>query len=172
MSAHVPLPQFVMRDGTPVSAVFDDVYFSRAGGIAETEHVFLRGNGLPERFAHHTDFHIAELGFGTGLNFLVTWKAFVAHAPQDAHLHYLAVEKFPLTPAMLTEALTAYPELAEYASALIAAYPLRLPGWHRIHMPRTTLTLGFGDAEALLCASRLMGVSPPKPPPSFARLAP
>ncbi len=166
MSAHVPLPQFVMRDGTPVSAAFDDVYFSRAGGIAETEHVFLRGNGLPERFAHHTDFHIAELGFGTGLNFLVTWKAFAAHAPQDAHLHYLAVEKFPLTPAMLTEALAAYPELADYAAALIAATPLRLPGWHRIHLPRVTLTLGFGEAGALLCASRLMGVSPPNPLPS------
>ena len=49
-TAHVPQPAFELADGTPVSAGFGDVYFSREGGVAETEHVFLRGNGLPERW--------------------------------------------------------------------------------------------------------------------------
>ena len=35
---------------TPFSPVFGDVYFSREGGLAETEHIFLRGNNLPERW--------------------------------------------------------------------------------------------------------------------------
>ena len=56
--------------GVPVSLRFDDPYFSLAGGLAETGHVFLAGNGLPQRL--RAGFHIAELGFGTGLNLLAT----------------------------------------------------------------------------------------------------
>jgi tRNA 5-methylaminomethyl-2-thiouridine biosynthesis bifunctional protein len=187
MNAHVPLPDFAMREGTPVSNAFDDVYFSRAGGIAETEHVFLRGNGLPSRWytmgsgngdgvGFHPEpprsdwglgavppsnnFTILETGFGTGLNFLVTWAAFVRAAPSNHRLHYISLEKFPLTPDMLREALSAYPELAEYASQLIGAYPLRLPGFHRIHFPRVTLTLGFGDAAEMLSQLFNEGDSP------------
>ena len=50
----------------PIATRFADPYFSRANGLAETEHVFLAGNGLPARC--YPGFHIAELGFGTGLN--------------------------------------------------------------------------------------------------------
>ena len=64
------------RDGViPVSTQFDDPYFSLDNGLAETRHVFLAGNGLPERFC--VGFHIAELGFGTGLNLcaaLIAWR--------------------------------------------------------------------------------------------------
>ena len=52
----------------PVSRRFDDPYFSLAGGLAETRHVFLAGNGLPARLV--PGFHVAETGFGTGLNLL------------------------------------------------------------------------------------------------------
>lgn len=151
-NAHVPLPAFAIEDGTPVSGAFGDVYFSRAGGPAETEHVFLTGNRLPARFAEKAHFTIAETGFGTGLNFLVAWQSFLKHAPAHHHLHYLSVEKFPLTPPMLAEALSACPDLSGLAEALIAAYPLRLPGLHRIHLPRVTLTLAFGDAASMLSA--------------------
>ena len=54
--------------GIPVSQRFDDPYFSLAGGLAETRHVFLAGNDLPQRLV--PGFHVAELGFGTGLNLL------------------------------------------------------------------------------------------------------
>ena len=71
------------RDGTvPVSTRFDDPYFSLQGGLEETRHVFLAGNGLPGRF--RDGFHIAELGFGTGLNMLATliaWHASGQPAP-------------------------------------------------------------------------------------------
>ena len=56
------------RDEIPVSTRFDDPYYSLENGLAETAHVFLAGNGLPGRFRE--GFHIAELGFGTGLNLL------------------------------------------------------------------------------------------------------
>ena len=56
--------------GTPVSARFDDPYFSLQDGLAEARHVFLAGNDLPARF--RDGFRIAELGFGTGLNHVAT----------------------------------------------------------------------------------------------------
>ena len=57
-------------DQVPVSKQFDDPYYSLDNGLHETQHVFLAANGLPDRFKD--GFSIAELGFGTGLNFLTT----------------------------------------------------------------------------------------------------
>lgn len=148
-SAHVPLPAIRFDGGTPVSDQFGDVYFSRSGGVAETTHVFLQGNGLPERWAGRAHFTLAELGFGTGLNFLTTWQAFL-NTPGGGHLHYLALEQFPLTPEMLQQAYALQPALSARAAQLSAQWPARLPGWHRLHFPRVTLTLGFGEASALL----------------------
>lgn len=85
--------------GTPVSDQFDDVYFSNVNGLAETRYVFLEQNHLPQRW-HNDDqrrFVIAETGFGTGLNFLAVWQAFVAfrEANPDAklkELHFISFE--------------------------------------------------------------------------------
>jgi hypothetical protein len=61
------------RGGVPVSRRFDDPFYSLEDGLAEARHVFLGGNGLPARF--RDGFHIAELGFGTGLNFAAArWR--------------------------------------------------------------------------------------------------
>ncbi|MFN6972716.1 MAG: tRNA 5-methylaminomethyl-2-thiouridine synthase, partial [Rheinheimera sp.] len=64
--------------GTPVSNVFDDVYFSNESGLDETQFVFLHNNQLPERWQQLPKrcFHVIETGFGTGLNFLVAWHNF------------------------------------------------------------------------------------------------
>ena len=62
-------PELDWRDDrVPVSRRFDDPYYSLDDGLAETRHTFLAGNGLPDRF--RPGFHVAELGFGTGLNLL------------------------------------------------------------------------------------------------------
>ncbi|HCG40883.1 MAG TPA: bifunctional tRNA (5-methylaminomethyl-2-thiouridine)(34)-methyltransferase MnmD/FAD-dependent 5-carboxymethylaminomethyl-2-thiouridine(34) oxidoreductase MnmC, partial [Pseudomonas sp.] len=67
------------ENGLPQSRQYGDVYFSRASGMAETEHVFLTQNDLPQRFAALQDNQrlvIGETGFGTGLNFLCAWHLF------------------------------------------------------------------------------------------------
>lgn len=51
----------------PYSQEFNEHYWS--GGAAEKSHVFLAGNNLPQRFAKASAFTVAELGFGTALNF-------------------------------------------------------------------------------------------------------
>ncbi|MBI2380010.1 MAG: bifunctional tRNA (5-methylaminomethyl-2-thiouridine)(34)-methyltransferase MnmD/FAD-dependent 5-carboxymethylaminomethyl-2-thiouridine(34) oxidoreductase MnmC [Gammaproteobacteria bacterium] len=141
------------EDGNPRSSRFDDIYFSRAGGCAESDYVFLRHNRLPERFAAHFStrrvFTIAETGFGTGLNFLLAWRAFaLADLPADAFLHYLSAEAYPLSRADLGRALAAWPELRDYADELQSQYPHAVPGWHRLVLAggRVRLTLLFGDA--------------------------
>ncbi len=108
------------RDGAiPVSTRFDDPYFSLDNGLAETSYVFLDGNDLPGRFA--PGFHVAELGFGTGLNLLTTWAAWDA-AGHTGPLRFTSFEAFPMSGPEMRRALAAFPELAGYAERLAAAW--------------------------------------------------
>lgn len=99
-------------DGIPVSTRFDDPYFSLRGGLEEARHVFLAGNGLPARLV--PGFHVAELGFGTGLNLLAL--AQLAEVP----IRFTSFEAWPMTPAQMARAHAAFPELAPLAEALRA----------------------------------------------------
>lgn len=139
-------------DGTPRSGVSGDVYFSTAGGVEETHHVFLGGIGAPEVWQGKTHFRIAELGFGTGLNFLVTWQAWKRTAPAGAHLDYISVEGYPIDAVTLARILAGVPELEVEAAALLAAYPARVGGVHRLLLDggRVRLTLLYGEVEAML----------------------
>jgi len=138
----------------PHSTTFDDVYFSRHDGRAETEHVFIAANRLPERFAGwqaSRPFVIGETGFGTGLNMLCAWACFDTHAPPAARLHLVSTEKFPLHRDDLARALSAWPELAERAARLVAQWPEPVAGVHRLWLDaRVTLDLHFGDTSERL----------------------
>ncbi|GAB59334.1 bifunctional tRNA (5-methylaminomethyl-2-thiouridine)(34)-methyltransferase MnmD/FAD-dependent 5-carboxymethylaminomethyl-2-thiouridine(34) oxidoreductase MnmC [Rheinheimera nanhaiensis] len=145
--------------GTPVAADFDDVYFSNDGGLAETDYVFLQHNGLPKRWQAHprSAFHIIETGFGTGANFLLSWlrfRQFRAQHPKACcqRLYFSSVEKFPLSHADLTRALTVHSELSELCQQLLNAYPLAVSGCHRLSFDHGTvmLDLWFGDVSTVL----------------------
>ncbi len=140
------------EDGQPVSSVFGDVYFSRANGLEETRHVFLQHNQLTERWQQLNageHFTIAETGFGSGLNFLAAWQLWVTAAPPQAQLHFVSVEKFPLTKIDLERALALWPELSDFTAKLIDAYPVFVgTGFHRLSFMdgRVKLTLIINDA--------------------------
>ncbi|MCE8016656.1 bifunctional tRNA (5-methylaminomethyl-2-thiouridine)(34)-methyltransferase MnmD/FAD-dependent 5-carboxymethylaminomethyl-2-thiouridine(34) oxidoreductase MnmC [Halomonas sp. MCCC 1A17488] len=138
----------------PHSTQFDDVYFSRHDGRAETEHVFLAGNDLPRRLAawrERRPFTIGETGFGTGLNMLCAWACFDAHAPAGARLHLVSTERYPLTRDDLARALAAWPDLARRAERLVSQWPEPVAGVHRLWLDeRVTLDLHFGDATERL----------------------
>lgn len=139
------------EQGTPVAQDFDDVYFSNASGLEESRFVFLRNNGLPQRFCDHQGaFVIAETGFGTGLNFLAAWQAFNEHAGPKARLHFISTEKFPLSRSDLTAALNAWPELSALSKQLIEQYPDAVEGCHRLLFGKVTLDLWLGDIKDLL----------------------
>ena len=143
------------RDGLPYSSIFDDIYFSSSDGLAEARHVFIKGNQLVDRwqhyFNHHATFVIGELGFGSGLNILLAWQYFKNFAPSHAKLHFISVEKYPLSHEDLARCWSLWPELAIEAQHLLSVYPMALtPGFHHCHLDeRVSLTLMLGEAEAL-----------------------
>ena len=138
--------------GVPYSEGYGDVYHSADGGPAQARHVFLAGNGLPARWRGRPSFTVVETGFGLGLNFLVTLAAFLADERAPRRMHYVSVEKHPFPKRDLAAALARHPELSPVADELLAAWPLPLPGFHRLHLARgrVSLTLLFGEAQALL----------------------
>jgi tRNA 5-methylaminomethyl-2-thiouridine biosynthesis bifunctional protein len=141
--------------GAPRSRRYGDIYFSPDDGPAESRHVFLDGNGLPERWQRHAApvFRVGELGFGTGLNFLVTLETLRRQAPAGLRLHYWAVEAEPLRREDLARCARALPPvLAAPAAALAAQYPPPVPGVHRLLFDggRVVLDLCWGDAAAAL----------------------
>ncbi|MFC3094936.1 bifunctional tRNA (5-methylaminomethyl-2-thiouridine)(34)-methyltransferase MnmD/FAD-dependent 5-carboxymethylaminomethyl-2-thiouridine(34) oxidoreductase MnmC [Alteromonas sediminis] len=145
------------ESGTPVADAFDDVYFSNDDGLAETEHVFLNGNALVSRWQtwQQPHFCIAETGFGTGLNCLLTIATFLTFRQQFPQaplktLTILSCEKFPLTVTDLSDALAKHPSLAIYADMLVNQYPIDLAGAHRLVFPQVTLDLWLGDVDDVM----------------------
>jgi tRNA 5-methylaminomethyl-2-thiouridine biosynthesis bifunctional protein len=132
------------REGTPYSEQFGDVYHNANGGIPKKRHVFLAGNGLPERWAGRERFVIFETGFGPGLNFLVTLEAWRRDPARCARLHYVAIEKHPFT---LADLQTLHARYDVDAAELHARWPTLVPGAHRIELDggKVVLTLLFGD---------------------------
>jgi tRNA U34 5-methylaminomethyl-2-thiouridine-forming methyltransferase MnmC len=106
------------RDGVPVSTRFADPYYSLENGLAETRHVFLAGNGLPERL--RPGFHVAELGVGTGLNLLALLA--LVRMTGRGPIRYTGFEGFPMRGADMRAALAAFPEVAEDAERLAASW--------------------------------------------------
>ncbi len=139
-------------DNTPRSELFNDVYFSAEDGIGETFHVFFDGNNLPARWQGRQRFVIGETGFGTGLNFLLAWQLFDQTADEGAFLDFVSVEKYPFSGAEIAQKLAPWADRLEpYLSKLLAQYPIRVPGFHRIVFDnRVALTLIFDDANEAL----------------------
>ena len=138
-------------DGTPWSEEFGDVYHSAAGGPAQARHVFLAGNRLPQRWAGRERFVILETGFGFGLNFLATWQAWRRDPARSRKLHFVSVEKHPFTLQDLRTLHSRYPEFEREAAELHSAWPLLVPGAHRLELDagRIVLTLFFSDVKLL-----------------------
>lgn len=135
-------PEVIWRDGAvPVSTRFDDPYFSDGDGLAEARHVYLGGNGLPERF--RAGFHVAELGFGTGLNALAAALAW-GESGAPGRLRFTSFEAWPIPAADMARALAHWPELAGVAAPLVAAWAA---GERRILVPGLELVVIEGDAR-------------------------
>ena len=155
-------------DDTPLSSAFGDVYFSREGGFAESEHVLLEGNDLSSRFAAGQGARLLETGFGTGRNFLTTALLFLETAPAGATLDFVSLERHPIAAGQLPRLAQSQRRLAErwlsghpwltcaagdrllgLQSSLYAEWPDPVPGFHRRVFAggRIRLTMIWGDAS-------------------------
>jgi tRNA U34 5-methylaminomethyl-2-thiouridine-forming methyltransferase MnmC len=133
----------------PFSETFCDHFYSRADGRAECHHVFMGGNSLPERWNEADIFTIGELGFGTGLNFLETWRSWTACRRPGKTLRFVSFEAFPMEGEVIARAISSWPELAHLLEALLEKWPLLSPEPATWQLdPQTGLTIVAGDALA------------------------
>jgi tRNA 5-methylaminomethyl-2-thiouridine biosynthesis bifunctional protein len=147
----------------PFSTLYNDIYHAVDSGIIQSRCVFIDGNDLISRWSAfpHGERHIftiGETGFGTGLNFLLTWSLWERYAPNTATLHFISCEKHPLKLNDLDRALSNWPELENYKLELLKQYPILTPGNHHLifNEGRVKLTLMLGDAfttfeQLLIC---------------------
>jgi tRNA 5-methylaminomethyl-2-thiouridine biosynthesis bifunctional protein len=156
-----------MDDGAPYSRRFGDRYFSAHDGRAEAREVFLGGNGLPGRWRvmargeegegggakeRGCAFTIAELGFGTGLNFMETLRLWREYGPAGARLRYAGFEIAPLGREQILRALLPWPDLRELAADILPEpFPPR-PGERLLSLPGVDVELELivGDARETL----------------------
>ncbi|MDA9770845.1 tRNA (5-methylaminomethyl-2-thiouridine)(34)-methyltransferase MnmD [Emcibacteraceae bacterium] len=104
------------------SKEFDDIYFSPEDGIGESKAVFLDGINAPECWKDKKAFTVSELGFGSGLNFLLTAKLWCETTSPDQQLIYYSTEKYPLDKSQIEVALE-WQDLQPYVSELLEDYP-------------------------------------------------
>ena len=74
-------------------------YHSHHGALQEARHVFI-DNGL--KTVQNYEINILELGFGTGLNVLVTIDEFLK-TDKNHVIHYSTIEKYPVDECEVTE---------------------------------------------------------------------
>jgi len=132
----------------PRSRLYDDVYFSRADGLAEARAVYLAGCDLPEAWRGRDRFSVAELGFGTGLNIAALLALWRQTRPPGGHLSIFSIEAHPLSAGEARRALSSWPELADIAALLTARWPGRARGFHRLDLPELHATLDVAIMDA------------------------
>ena len=85
------------------SNLYKDIYFDKYHGIKETQHNFIKANKLASRFKKSDKFIISELGFGTGLSFLMTLKLWKKTKKPNSKLIFISFESAPLTKVELKQ---------------------------------------------------------------------
>ena len=125
------------QNNQPFSERYEDVYYSVVNGLAETDHVFIDGNQLQERFRQNKPdqcFRILECGFGSGLNFLRScwhWQQLNSHG----NLHFCSIEAQPLSSTQLQRALTSWQkDIPEQIASLLAVYTSIQPGLNKLQV--------------------------------------
>lgn len=145
------------EDGLPRSRRFGDVYFSAEDGLAESRTVFLQGCGLPDAWAGRRRFVVGELGFGTGLNVAALLDLWRRSRPAGGLLHIASVEAFPISRDEAARALSRWPELAPVAEPLLARWPGRARGRHRVELTDLGAILDLAVMDATEALSGWMG---------------
>jgi tRNA U34 5-methylaminomethyl-2-thiouridine-forming methyltransferase MnmC len=140
----------------PFSTAFGDHFYCQTDGRLECGHVFLAGNGLPERWRDAEAFTIGELGFGTGLNACETWRQWKAYRCPGAHLHFVSFELFPMQATDIDRALSRWPEIDAERQVLVTRWPAEPAGVVTFDLDdQTRLSVVCGDAFENLSASTL-----------------
>ena len=123
------------------SKFYNDIYFDKLNGPKETEHVYLNTNNLTKKFKNKQKFVIAEIGFGTGLNFLLTWKLWKENRKTNGSLTYISFENAPLSKKDIERVYKKFKKLDQYSTFLLKNIPERCKSTHRIYIKDDNLNL-------------------------------
>lgn len=139
------------EDGSPYSEMFNDIYFDHESGFQQSESVFIKGNDIAQRIVRaENTFTIAETGFGTGLNLLLTLQLYKALSKthQLAPLHYISTEKYPLSKEDITRAHLCFNSLKPESDLFLQQYPTEIDGTitGSFFNNRVKFTIYIGDA--------------------------
>lgn len=111
------------KDGSNTLYVptLNEHYHSVHGALQESQHVFIK-HGLEHVLESKKDIKILEVGFGTGLNAILTFPFALS---RQAFVQYDTLEKYPLTQEVVKklrfDKFILNPELLEHFEALHAA---------------------------------------------------
>jgi len=115
-------------------------YHSKHGAIQESMHVFIEA-GLRPLLHQQEPLRIFEMGFGTGLNALLTM---IEAAEQHQKIHYEAIEAFPLEKELVTQ-LNYCEQMPDWQSSFEQLHtisweqPATLTPWFTLHKHHTQL---------------------------------
>ena len=116
------------------SNLYGDIFFDKTDAIKESEHVYIKTNKLASRFKKKSNYTIAELGFGTGLNFLLTWKLWLQVKTSKSTLTYISFESAPLTRIDLLRVHALFKDLTHLSKIFLKKLPPLYQGTHRIFL--------------------------------------
>jgi len=138
---------------TLVQAATADSMHSGCGAIAESQHVYLAGSSVAQRLAAGRPTRVLEVGFGSGMAWLLSADAALAHA---APLLYVGLEnQLPPESVIRELKLGRYlrqPELLEHYCRWLGSFAsaAEAPGHptesHTFQFECVTLQLELGDA--------------------------
>ena len=92
----------------------DETYHSVHGALGESLHVYIN-NGLKRVPTELKTINILEIGFGTGLNALLS----IDHQAPDTNINYYSIEAFPLSEVLLNSYYQGFSEKPKSLEALI-----------------------------------------------------
>ena len=152
--------EVVWKDNLPYSSGYQDRFF-QDDAISEITNIFIEPNQLLERIKNGSRVHIGELGFGFGINFLVTAKFWLENNKNSdsLNLEYLAIDEALPTKAQILKIINNFPELKEVSNIFLNSYDPSHNDSQRIYFPslKIRLTLIQNDVESGL--KNLLGLA-------------
>ena len=130
----------IWNDNLPYSNTYQDRFF-QDDAISEITNIFIEPNRLLERINYGSQVHICELGFGFGLNFLVTAKFWLENNNLGSfNLEYLAIDEALPTKEQILKIIDSFPELEEISNIFLQDLPFPGRSFYRI-IPRLFLSI-------------------------------
>jgi tRNA U34 5-methylaminomethyl-2-thiouridine-forming methyltransferase MnmC len=139
--------KIVITDDGSSSIFSEDVkqhYHSHFGALQESKHVFIEAGFCAHTLSHLKTISILEIGFGTGLNALLTYfKAKELHKK----VYYETLELYPLTQQEVAQ--LNYPSLLPYSDVKVMFETLHYSSWDKKHVISKDFTLHKRQISAI-----------------------